>query len=120
MKVRSTKELQLFEGTFIAQARREETDLRMYRGSAILRRGVKSMCRTGYADFVWRVQSKLTRESFIPSRQHRGRSRFRNRTQSSYNRPQSHLEPSEEVKYEPNDDGYKIYEELRKPPSPQR
>ena len=110
MKVRSTKELQLFEGTFIAQARREETDLRMYRGSAILRRGVKSMCRTGYADFVWRVQSKLTRESFIPSRQRRGRSRVRNMTQSSYNRPQSHLEASEEEKREPNDDGLRLFE----------
>jgi len=119
MKVRSTKELQLFEGTFLAQARREETDLRMYRGSAILRRGVKSMCRTGYADFVWRVQSKLTRQSFLQKGSRRKMSRVRSRDQSKHIDRPIHRESSEEVKHEPDDDGYQLYEALREPSLPQ-
>ena len=115
MKVRSTKELQLFEGMFLAQAHRGETDLSMYRGSAILRRGVKSMCRTGYADYVWRVQSRLTEESFVPKRQRRGRSRARTRRQVRNNDLRSHLEASEEVKQEDDDDAYRLYEALREP-----
>ena len=110
MKVRSTKELQLFEGTFLAQARGEETDLRMYRGSAILRRGVKSMCRTGYADFVWRVQSKLTRQSFLQKKPRRKMSSVRSRDQSSHTDSPIHRESSEEVKREPNDDGLRLFE----------
>ena len=50
MKVRSTKDHQLFENMFLALAQRGESDLSMYRGSALLRRGVKSMCKTSYPD----------------------------------------------------------------------
>ena len=52
MKVRTGKVHELFRNTFDAQAFAGETDLRMYRGSIALRRGLKQMIKTSRAKEV--------------------------------------------------------------------
>ena len=100
MKVRSTKNQQLFENLFLALAHRGESDLSMYRGSALLRRGVKSMCKTSYPDCVYQVQSRLARESFLPKKVRRIRSTDHNRRRSGSHVTQSKLIAVEEEKCE--------------------
>jgi hypothetical protein len=100
MKVRSTKNHKLFENMFLALAHRGESDLSMYRGSALLRRGVKSMCKTSYPDCVYQVQSRLTRESFLPKKVRRIRFTVNNRRLSRGHVTQSKLIAVVEEKYE--------------------
>jgi hypothetical protein len=100
MKVRSTKDHQLFENMFLALVHRGESDLSMYRGSALLRRGVKSMCKTSYPDCVYQVQSRLTRESFLPKKVRRIRFTVNNRRLSRGHVTQSKLIAVVEEKYE--------------------
>ena len=52
MKVRTGKVHELFRNVFDAQAFAGETDLRMYRGSIALRRGIKQMIKTSRAKEV--------------------------------------------------------------------
>ena len=52
MKVRTDKVHELFQNVFHAQAFADETDLRMYRGSVALRRGLKQMIKSRRADEV--------------------------------------------------------------------
>ena len=52
MKVRTGKVHEIFQNVFHAQAFAGETDLRMYRGSIALRRGLKQMIKSRRADEV--------------------------------------------------------------------